>query len=110
MKSSTPILLSSAILLLFLASCSDTTGGKSTPTDSTVNNGQAPVQYSEGTPATPVDTTNNQRTEQLNAARDQMRSDTSNQPPHASTGSGASNTTDKRTTTGSANDGKAGKK
>ncbi len=93
-----------------LSSCGNSTGGQSTPTDATVRDGTAPVQYSEGTPGTTVDTTNNRRTEQLQTARKTARTDTMNEPPHASAGSGASNTTDKRTTAGSANDGQAGKK
>ncbi len=105
--------LSTAIVLMALCgagACSDSTGGKSTPIEQTKENGAAPVQQTEGTPTTTIDTTMQQHTDQIKTGQDMQRIDTSTMPPHASAGSGASNTTDKRTTSGSANDGKAGKK
>lgn len=88
---------------VLLGACSDTTGGKSTSTDSSNQNGIAPVQYSEGTPSTTIDTTA--------AARDQYSRDTLGQragrtQPNGD-GSNTSNTMDARTNSGSANNGDA---
>jgi cell shape-determining protein MreC len=97
-----------AIVMFTMASisCSDTTGGKSTPIDETKENGVAPVQQTEGMPATTIDTTMQRMNSQNTTARNTARTDTSTMPPHASTGSGTSNTTDSRTTSGSNNKGK----
>jgi hypothetical protein len=97
-----PLLCSGALII---ASCgSDTEGGKSTPIDSTVQNGTAPVDYQGGTPTETIDTTMQRR--------DAMRGDTMGQstaPMNQPNGNGAnsSNTTDKRTTSGSSANGDA---
>lgn len=92
-------------VMIALASCGNNSeGGSSTPIDSTVQNGTAPVNYQEGTPTTTIDTTIQQR--------DAMRGDTMNQSTSMSNqpngnGANSSNTTDKRTTSGSSANGDA---
>jgi hypothetical protein len=99
--SQTAFLLSS--ILVFSACGSDTTGGQSTPIDSTNQSGVAPAQEVEGTPTSPVDPTVQ--------ARDQYQQDTlgnrAGTTPPAGNGTNTSNTTDARTTTGSSNQGDA---
>lgn len=100
MKTLAKTLLAATFFIAF-ASCGNSESGQSTPIDSTVQNGTAPVQYSEGTPESTADTTIQQR--------DAMRGDTMNQGRGTATGNGtnSSNTSDARTTTGSANHGDA---
>ncbi len=108
----TPFLITAVCLLATgsFTACSDTTGGHSTPIEAIKENGVAPVQQTEGTPGTTIDTTMQRHTDQIKTGQDMQRLDTSAMPPHASAGSGASNTTDRRSTSGSSNEGKGVKK
>lgn len=101
----------SATLLLTLSACGDSSeGGQTAPIDSTNAAGIAPAQYSEGTPENRVDTTIYQHDanmkDTLSGGREQ-RTLPQNRPQ--GNGSNTSNTTDARTTTGSANQGDADK-
>jgi hypothetical protein len=102
MKTLAKTLLAATLFTAF-ASCDNSEGGQSTPIDSTIQNGTAPAQYSEGTPETTIDTTIHKH--------DDMQRDTMNQGRARGTASGngtnSSNTSDARTTTGSANNGDA---
>jgi len=87
------------------AACDDNTGGTSTPIDSVNQTGKSAVQYSEGSPTTTIDTSIQ--------ARDQYSSDTlgtrAGQTQPSGNGTNTSNTSDARTTSGSANNGDADK-
>ena len=96
-----------AILLaaIVTTSCINRTGGSSTPIDSSNQAGRSEAQYGEGQPASTIDTTVQ--------ARDQYSRDTLGQrarqvQPNGN-GSNSSNTSDARTTSGSANNGDADK-
>ncbi len=90
---------------LLLGACSNNReSGTSTPIDSTVRSGTAPVNYQAGMPDNTTDTSIRQR--------DAMRGDTMGQrtsAPNQPNGNGtnSSNTTDKRTTSGSSANGDA---
>ncbi len=92
-----PALFAGAMLA---ASCGgNTEGGASTPTDSTNNTGAAPVNYEAGTPE--------QTVPQTTVQSDAVTSDTNGTAGAAMNGqagqnANSSNTTDKRTTSGSA--------
>jgi hypothetical protein len=94
---------SAVVGLTMIYSCSDTTGGQSTPVDSSNISGQSPVQYSEGMPSNTIDSTVQ--------ARDQYSRDTlgqrAGQTQPSGNGTNTSNTMDARTNSGSANQGDA---
>jgi hypothetical protein len=100
--------LLNAVILCSLSACGNSEGGQTAPIDSTNLNGTAPAQYSEGTPGTTVDTTVHQRDANI---KDTLSGGTNQKtlPQNKPQGNGAntSNTTDARTTTGSANNGDA---
>ena len=101
--------IAGALMLAGGASCGDSSeGGQSAPIDSTNQNGTAPAQYSEGTPDTRTDTTIHQHDANIKdslSGGPAQRTLPQNTPQ--GNGSNTSNTTDRKTTTGSANDGDA---
>lgn len=100
----TTFFLPVAIACAFVASsCNNQTSGTSQPIDSVNQKGHAPVDYQEGSTANPTDTTRN--------SRDQYSEDTlgtrAERTVPSGHGTNSSNTTDSRTTSGSANHGDA---
>jgi hypothetical protein len=91
------------LALCALNSCSNSGGGNSIPVDSTNATGAAPVDYSADNPGSPADYSN--------TARDQYNRDTlgdrAGQTEPVGNGTNTSNTSDARTTPGSANNGDA---
>lgn len=77
------------------ASCNNSETGSSTPVDSTVQNGTAPVDYQSGAGGMTADTTMQHRDDLTSDTMGQSRMQT---PTAPATG----NTTDPRTTSGSA--------
>lgn len=92
------------LLAIFaLSACNDGSKGSSVPVDSTNASGTAPVDYSAGQPTNTADYST--------AGRDQYSSDTlgdrAGQTQPTGNGTNTSNTSDARTTAGSANNGDA---
>ncbi len=94
-----PLAIAMAVALTACGNGSET--GSSTPIDSTNMSGVAPAQYSEGTSGPTIDTTIHRH--------DSTMADTNGRAALGPQGMGAntSNTTDRRTTSGSANSGDA---
>jgi hypothetical protein len=104
MKLFKPIIIAAATCCM-LASCGNE-AGRSTSIDSTNNNGIAPAQYSEGAPETRIDTSIKQHDAKM---RDSVAGTQNTSANPVGTGTNTSNTTDKTTTSGSANHGDADK-
>lgn len=84
-----------AILALTMAaaSCGNTESGSGTTADSTMQSGAAPGEYHTGAAGAPVDTST--------PGSEQFTSDTAGLAPGAAGGPFPSNTTDRKTTSGS---------
>jgi hypothetical protein len=98
-------ILSTAVLIaaLFATACNNRTSGSSAPIDSSNQAGMSEAQYTEGNPGPTIDTTVQ--------SRDQYSRDTlgqrAQQTQPTGNGTNSSNTSDARTTSGSANHGDA---
>ena len=100
--------LLAAALLSVLTSCGDSQNAVNTPIDSTNVNGTAPADYTEGGTNPQLDTSSARHDAYV---RDTVTASQRTLPQNMPQGRGAntSNTTDQRTTSGSANNGDADK-
>jgi len=97
---------------MMVASCNDgSSNARSTPIDSTNDQGKAPVEYSAGTPENKIDTTmQSQPLDQTSRQNNNAHVPTAATNAQPDTTSATGNTTDKKTTSGSANNGETHKK